>query len=1411
MNYLNLNRRFVERESYRPEELVAYEIAGKPITWSKLQESRFTVIVAPANFGKTTEMQHRANEMRARSEMAVFVALRRLADRGSLEKALDEAERAAYQKWRATPESTLTLFIDSLDEAAAGKKESIEYLLSDIATEISWPSKSVNWVISTRPAVLTTQLFDWIASLLARPALTLRESGSPSTKVLPNATPTTTSESTEVIPEKLRVFSMMPLDGDQAQTYLNGRYPNLASDEILRLARQLGLSGFARSPGGIEILARIDLLSSPPPSLTDVFDRVAGTIRALRGADIRLTEAGSPRPESLGEAAQKLASAAQLCQLLNIEMPEETLAIPEKALSARLIASSVLTERAINQLLGSQLFIDAGFHQVKVYPDELQPFLAAQRLAQLAQSPDQAQRLMQNFTWSAPSGECGIRRDLLPTMGWLATMNPHCRSVILQYEPQALAFFGDLRNNLVPLSDATEALSESIRRLVENGDHPGRGMFTLTSENFWQAGPKRLAPVIMRLLDKYGDHHCARDVLMDIATACKLDGVRTKVLRRHQQNYERLLGDSTDVHYLLELGEEADYVGLAAAIKLSETARASLVALLIGKLGWKYFTPTDVARLIDQQYLRGQDGYHIGYVLESANLLKTATEQQLYQLARSMVIRVARLCDRDTHEGRASRLVDDRYAEMAAEAVAALVNRASPPNSGRVARVCFILRRVLSEGRFGGADTSSVRRALEANTPIRRDLLKMISQQSGLSDQQFLMLVIGYYSACRYTAEDIQQINSPRLSNVYDEFFTREAVAPEPPPPKHAKSASADRLKVTPSAKKALLGMVAALRDGTGKSGLEWVAQWLLQTSTHSRYSEVDFKIFERTAGATITDAVRQGFSNVWRKEPPRFDEAQPQSTYHITAAGLQGLYADLGTGAALPSLSESEVRRALRYGAFEINGYPKWYWPLVSAYPDIAKSELSKMARESGNGAVSKEHAEHLFMSLADAPADISVALAPLAWAYLTKGEPTQEFVAEQILHSIMTSPTKIRQSDFERTASGIVKRAFKSPLPEEPDNARSAALRQAAVWGGHWLMSYPVNFQRAVRQWGPKDPLAVRAFIARMASYFGRDRTGAMAQLARASDDGVMVLEDIYHWTKWAVPPADDIPHSDGVVYTPTTRDDAQRFRDGLLGAIASANSQFAYEVLARIFTSASGLEKMYVRSLQFEMRERQFAKAPLSQISYDQFENDFKADVTDTLSLAMAVHSDLLAVKYDIERGEHSLRNFFSALDFTRVNKKGVLGEQAGLALEVEFQRLLASELNHHALGRYSVTVESNTAESKRRDVLCSRNDWRASIELKMSERWTLDDYVIALERQLLGQYMRHNKATIGFLVLVLQTKDRRWKNLETGKTVGFDELLSLLGKKAQALESKNRSLYLRVIGIDATAPDDFRKKH
>jgi hypothetical protein len=70
------------------------------------------------------------------------------------------------------------------------------------------------------------------------------------------------------------------------------------------------------------------------------------------------------------------------------------------------------------------------------------------------------------------------------------------------------------------------------------------------------------------------------------------------------------------------------------------------------------------------------------------------------------------------------------------------------------------------------------------------------------------------------------------------------------------------------------------------------------------------------------------------------------------------------------------------------------------------------------------------------------------------------------------------------------------------------------------------------------------------------------------------------------------------------------------------------------------------------------------------------------------------------------------------------------------------------------------------------------------------------------------MRHNKATTGFLVVVLQTKGRQWTDPKTKKKLNFQQVLAILSAKAQELEERDGTRYLRAIGIDATTPDSFR---
>jgi hypothetical protein len=1408
--YLDLARRFVHRPKYEPHEVYVSSVTDMRLKWPQVLENRFAVVIAPANYGKTTEMREQVKRMRLAGGCAVFVALRKVADRSSFAKALEPTERTAYEAWRAAPTAPLTLFVDSLDEASAAQRDGIADLIGDVATEVGWPSDLIRWVISTRPAVLSTSVREHITGRLVVPyETTIKVAAGKIASAATGSSTTSAGGDCTAEPETLMLFSMTPLESNQAKIYVAGLHPTLDAPAVLRIANERGLAGFTTSPGGLDILANIGLTTSPPDSLTEVFHRVVAAVQEKQRNDARIGAAGGAVPQLLTEAAQKLASASQVCLLPNIELTDDVLAVTGGVLSARKIASGMLTDTILKQLLNTEMFIDVDLNQVKIYPDEIAPFLAAQRLASLIQSPQQARTILEHFSWQASTGEQGVYRQFLPLMGWLATLNSHCREEIIEREPQALAFFGDLRNTRVPIRAAKKALTESIQRLVLQGDRLGRGHFNLTSENYWQAGPSRLEPLLKELFQKYGDHHWARDALLDIATAARSNVLRSFILKEHGNSYTRLIQKAMDLRYILELGQAGDLAGLAQALRADDTISESVVSTLMTHLSWSQLTAKELAVLVDKQFARGRGGFSVGYAFDSG-LVDDATDEQLYELCRALVVRLARLRERESQAAWTRGRTTDRYVELVAETLVALLQRPAFSKHVRVAKLCLIMQRTLVDGHLGVSNPSDLRRAIQENAAVRFELLSLNVRRAGTDESKLWQAAFGYESLCELMPGDVVVLNLPELSEVVRKH--EEAVAIQRAKHKTASTTTSrdNRLKVSPGVKKELLENLDGLRDGSWTNGIAWVASWLLRTTPKSRYGEVHFDVFEKEAGPEISSAIHDGFSKVWRERLPEFREHEPQTTHHITAAGLQGLHLELDEGNYLPPLTTDEVMRAIQYAAFEINGYPKWFWPLVEAHQDVAGQELAQLVKQASAGSVSLEHAQHLLTSLENAPPAVLAKVAPLAWTFIVQRPSLSDYIVERLLKVALDVTGVTPRAEFEAVALEKMQMAFKGPLPTKEELAQSARAqrKQSAVWAASWLSAYPAAFCKAVAKWQKQSPEDAHAFIYQLASHLGTDNGVMAIRLAKTGNDGVSALAALYEWTLATVRPEEDIERPSGEAYSPGDRDHAERLRDALIPAIAAAQSQLAYDVLEKLHLTATGPRQIYLRSVQFGMREAQFARPPLAQLRYDEFERNFTADVTDITSFAMKVESDLLAVKYDIEHGEYSLRRFFTEVVLKKRPLNSAEGDKEGLALEADFQSLLASELHHHSKGLYSVTVEPHTAESKRRDVLCSRGDTFASIELKMSRRWTLEKYEEALEAQLVGQYMRHRKATTGFLVIVLQEEGRAWNDPKTGKKIDFNALLELLREMALRLESKDPRRYLRVIGIDATKPVNFR---
>lgn len=1428
-NYLDLERRFGLLTKYSVEELLALDIMGrKRLGWAQLLAGGFSLITARANFGKTMELRACAQRLRGEGQHAVFVALHRLLEEPDFHIALEATEAIAFGAWEAEPTERLHLFVDSLDEAVLGRESGLQSALRRVSRAVGRSGANVSWILSSRPATLTPFVLDVVQAELGA-TLYVGDAKDTSPNNMSEEVDATEAPSvglsafdagstvkTKSVPkERLKVFGLLPLSGRAAKLYLENRHGVADGKVLLDAAQRFGLNDLADGPGSLDVLAYVDPVTNPPCDLTSVFERMVLGVQAQQRSDHRESLIGHPSPESLDEAMAMLAAASAVCQLPNMELAEDVLKVRDGVLSCRPLVGSLLSESSLRYLLGSRLFIDSGQHQVKLYPEQLLPYLAAKRLSSLVQSPEDARRLIAALSWRAATGECGVHKAYLTVAGWLATFNVHCRMELLEVEPQAVAFFGDLRSRQVPLADASAALKRSLERLNTLGDTLGRNHFTLTAENYWQAAKPGIEPTLLEAYDSVGSDSHAHNALLDIATYARLDVFRNKVLSKHGNDYAKLLGNSDELVYLMSLERDDDAQALADAAKASPHLEEGTLRLLFGKLAWKKFDATTLAELASKQYMDKGGSFYLSWALTN-DIADSASPEQLAALTESLLSHMVKHFEATSDE------YSERYENFAdaVQELIALVIRAESLSVERTTELCLMYYQAHVKLYFGSVDRAELSTALKLSPAVRQNVLRAVIAQSDRTPDGIWQTLVSYGLYSLWQDGDVEALAEPGFTEL---VTTLKSIAAAQKPTISTKKAKLDKLELDEPSKDWLLTEVDSVKDGSNTAALAWIAGWLVRTNLNSRYGECDFSAFEKAAGPELASAARTGLSAIWRKRTPKFNESERNSTYNVTVAGLQGLHLDLGDGAKLPLLTGSEVKQALSYGRFEINGYPKWFWSVVREHEEVALEEFRKILAAAGVGAVSADKADELIRHLSDAPPAVQSGLGGALWEFATRSASVGSSTLEAALTCAVSDGKSVDQGAFEDEACSRLFLSFRDPLPTlgaftstanaEEQQARSelearihemTCLRSnAVVWGLFWLLHYPAAFGTRWEYWRKSEQRAAEEFMFDLAAYIGEDRQSYLKATAESGTGGLKVLSALYEWVLSVVRESEDVAHKDGRVYHINARESAQRLRDSLLPAIASAKSQAAYEVLDGLRRKANGARAKYIRHLQFKMREEEAYSAPVAQQNYTKFERDFAPPLTGFTQFAQAVHNDLLAVKRDIEHGEFSLRRFFN-----RVVMEHIKTKTEGLALEEDFQALLGSELNHVSGGRYGVTLESILPEATRRDVLCQAGELRATVELKMSERWTVPDYLVALEEQLKGQYMQASDSKIGFFVVVLQRQNRKWNNPAGGK-VDFSGLIGLLEAKALELQAEDPALFLRIVGIDAAAQADFRE--
>jgi hypothetical protein len=1387
--YIDLGRRFFERADYSEQERPYAEMTGRHLSIAETLANRFVVVVAAANYGKTTELSEAAAHLRSVGESAIFTKLKNVRSADDQRAAFDDDDWKALERWRESGTGTkLTVFLDSLDEANLAEPLDLLNGLRRLGEWIQWPSESIRWVISTRPAVLTPQNRQVIENFLQRKFLLVARPESAALGPNTAASAQTREASTS---DTVRIFGMLALSPQQALKYFTEATKLPQAQEVLQAARSHGLGGFLESPGGLDILAHVDLLQNPPTNLQDVFERVIEAVTRQRSSLAQIP--GGADAIELHRITEALALACTMCQRANVLLPQDTLEDPTGALSVRR-AAAYISDQALRYLLGSQLFIDTGQEQVKIYPDQLLPFMAAKRLNSLIRTPEDAQRVVDTISWSAPTGEGGVARHLLALAGWLATLNSLCRDALLERDAQAVAFFGDLRSPSFPVSAARAALTRSIERIAANADRIGREFFTLTSENYWQAAAPALESTLVVLYRKYGHIFEVSRLLLHISEHSKFGGLRMAMIKAHKNNYISLLANAYETTYLLELGVEEDLRGLAAAFVAGHAPNESLAATLLGKLAWSHLGAQQIAAVVLARFSRGPQEYRLSHTLQS-EVLERASVQQILDLSHVMLRRLLRAC---RNEWKSKHVLVEPGEQIYEFMMAALV-ASVPRASGReVARLATLAGRVLRLGEITHQydRDRDLQMALGGREDIRQALAREVVRREADNPSKIQERLFYGPFVIPVNAADVLAIGMPSLTQAFEE--QQRWTSSNAQIDKSRREERGERLikPLDEASKITLTEQIETIRNGTNGAALAFLATRLANHSRNNRYGEVEPSWLTVSAGEAIAAATLTGFREFWRAQNPMFEEDKPNTIYYHTVAGLQALHLEMGDGGALPDgLTADEVAHALAFGFFEINGFPAWFFPLVERYPTESAKVLAETLSHAGDGEVSTQHADHLLSYFEKLPPPVRADLEPAVWSFLlTKPKISSSAVAETL--SVLRRSKRPIDNEQLRALVEYYFSQLTSPL--EKEGTRTAAPSDGVLyaWAGYWLSRDPSGFTRWIAAKEKTQPELMQKFVYEFAVQLGDERRDKRASIVTI-DIGLAALRALYFLVAKVVAHEKDAVRQEMVVYFSGGREYAERLRDQLLHLIGRIDSEAAYAALVEIHHKTKHVPtRTLIRWMQFDMQERRYGPAILSPSSFADFERNLSLPFTDDRGFAAAIHGDLLSVKYQMEYGEFSQRRFFSQISYESTAKV-----TDRLALERDFQGLLGREMECASRGRYSVFSEPVLPEGTRRDLALAQGDLRGSIELKMSMRWSIADYEEALEGQLVGKYMRNRNANTGFLVIVLQ-QPRAWR--QHGKVVTFDQLITHLSDHASIIMQSRSGMYLRVIGIDATAP-------
>lgn len=1440
--YIQLDRRFLKfREPSAADGEVsnAYWRFGEDSkTWQDVLLDPCSVIVGEGGTGKTEEFKQQVLALRAEGKPAFLCRLEMLAEM-PLPTVLELGTPEELKAWIKSDERAY-FFLDSVDEAKLVSARSFEKAIINFAGSVQPFARRATVVISTRPHAW--QAFtdrDLVCRLLElQPS---ERTGEPEERLDEDDAQEVRSEQAQTPSDKkvaaINVLQLAPLDFEQIKHFAEeSGVPD--AQAFLDAIEHVNADVFANRPSDLPGLIELWQKNKKIGRYSEIVqNNIQNKLRETNPRHLTASPVGIDRIE---DGAQMLAAAVTLTGRTSILYAPESAAGDVRAVS--IDPHHALPQwqpNEINALLSRSLFDESLFGAVRFHHRTAREFLTARWFQKLMQSGKGLREVQRIFFAKAYGGE---RLVVLPHMkeivGWLAIWDDRIRDQVMQIDPKLLLSYGDASALDI------ETRAAILRRFVKQYAKQNHTPLSLDIREVRRLASPDLAPVIKELLTQHRSHTDLRTLLLrtmregkiaacaviasGFATDSTIDDYSRSVAVQTVGVAGTVAQKRALIKTLLKNIERTDRRILAAVVETmwpdilidqelmriledTDASKPYSIDSLEQELEKLIERIPDVDRgvaLLNQAtILIGKPPLHDAFCRISKahawiiqfvwKLVEYVTAHEGLPDDSPLLLQALALCEQADHLSRytgdvhnkAVALINQRpslrhplfwyYAEMERARSAQPVNK------------FWLVLGTPAFGILGENDVDAFLAALRER-PLLDDRLIALSALASLylrsEKNEALLQKIRVAIAGDATLEAaLEDELKPREASQAEKDFAKSQKRRERDHEarkrknEEGRRSFIERIKADPN----LVGSLElAKNEGKLQNSTLWLFSDIREKKSHSsRWTIADWEVLKVDYGDEVAQCFREFCIKLWRVYQPELrseKKKETNSTPWIVIAGLSGLTMESRTSKDwVTKLTAEEAALATRYAVTELNELPPWTMALYQAHSDIVASVLLKEIEWE--------------MSLAEEIAAPSYVLSRLLWNAKELGD----LLRPKLVEIIQNGPPA-NSSALLASLSVVLRNT--APLSKEfkafvAKRARAGANEKVrSVWISALLCLDSEKGLKAFEAWVKEVKSSARAEerVSSVLNHIWGDRYERLSCEFKDFQK-VPTLLCLIKIAHVHVKVEEDLTHDE--VFSPGTRDHAQRSRDHLLKLLLEIPGQDTRDALLELsefHVSEYPKNRMLVLAEEHAERDAAIEATSWTIEQITEFAEASEKTPTSQKELYDLAQSRLDDLKMEFEDGDESEANVFQRV-----------------VDEIEMRRSLSNRLRQAARGKYTIASEEELANQDRTDIRLHNPsvEGRLPIELKIAGKWTAAQLSERIENQLIRQYMKESRFGVFLVVNRGAEKDTKSWTIAEKKRQSFRQLIEWLSKEATRLARKHRTNVhgLEVMGIDLLKRD------